>query len=269
LRLHGADSLRVMAKLRALAHLIGLSRLVHERRQFVARQALRRPVLGRYSLRGSGLPFFVRHATPDVNTFEQMFHEGHYELPAPVAAALPARGTLTAVDLGANIGMFGLWLRTRFPAARITAFEPDPSNAAVLRQTAQANSAAADWDVIEAAAGNRDGEVSFLAGDFTNSRIATEDEAGTTVALVDAFPYIEAADFVKVDIEGAEWQLTGDSRFAALRAAVIAFEYHLADAGDDPRAQAIGALERAGYQTMEGELDALPGHGMIWAWRSR
>jgi FkbM family methyltransferase len=257
-----------MAKLRALGHLIGLSRLLRGRLPFVMRQALRRRVLARYRLRGSGLWFFVRHTTPDINSFEQMFNEGHYELPAPVAAALPRNGSLTALDLGANIGMFGLWLRTRFPSARITAFEPDPDNASVLARTAQANAGDADWTVVEAAAGNRDGEVSFVTGDFTNSRIATAGEAGTTVPLVDVFPYMQAVDFVKIDIEGAEWQLAGDARFADLRAAVVAFEYHAAGAVGDPRAEALAALERAGYQTMDGELDALPGHGMIWAWRS-
>lgn len=257
-----------MAKVRALGYLISLSALVRARLPFVMRQALRRRVLARYELRSSGLPFFVRHTTPDINSFQQMFEEGHYELPDPVAAALPSNGSLAALDLGANIGMFGLWLRTRFPSARITAFEPDPGNASVLARTAEANAAAADWKVVEAAAGNRQGEVSFVTGDFTNSRIAAAGEAGTTVPLVDVFPYMETADFVKIDIEGAEWQLVADARFAQLQAPVVAFEYHAAEAVSDPRGEALAALQRAGYQTIDGELDALPGHGMIWGWRS-
>lgn len=253
-----------MTKLRALAHLIGLSALVRERTAFVGRQALRRRVVARYHLRRGGLPFYIRHATPDVNTFEQMFDEGHYEFPSPVADALARVERVRAVDLGANIGMFGLWLRTRLPSAEIVAFEPDPDNAAVLERTAAENRAGADWQVVEAAAGPRDGEVSFLAGDFANSRIG---EGGITVELRDVFPYLAAADFVKIDIEGAEWQLTRDPRFAELRAAAVAFEYHPGDA-DDPHAEAVAALTAAGYETMDGELETLPGHGMVWAWRS-
>jgi FkbM family methyltransferase len=256
-------------KLGALAHLIRLSLLVREPLGFVLRQVRRREVLGGYRLRRSGLRFYLRHATPDVNTFEQMFEEGHYELPPEVAAALQNGGAPRALDLGANIGMFGLWLRTRFQAAAITAFEPEPGNAAVLSRTAAANRGAADWDVVQAAAGNHDGEVSFVTGEFSNSRIATGGEVGTTVPLVDVFPYLQDADFVKIDIEGAEWDLIRDPRFRELRAPVVAFEYHAAGADGDPRTLAVAALESAGYTTMDGELDALPGHGMIWGWRSR
>src|SRR5436190_13456476 len=223
-----------MAKLRALGHMVSLSRLVRERAAFVLRQALRRPVVRCYHLKDSGLAFYLRHGTPDVNTFEQMFDEGHYELPREIAASLPS-GEVTAVDLGANVGMFGLWLRSRFPQARITAFEPDPDNARVLSQTAAANARNGDWRVVEAAAGNRDGEITFVTGDFTNSRVAEAGEAGTAVPLVDVFPFFDDADFVKIDIEGAEWDLTSDPRFAELRAPVVAFEYHPGRAVGDPR----------------------------------
>lgn len=256
-----------MASVRALGRLIRLSRLVRERFAFVTRQALRRPVTGNYHLKESGLPFYVRHGTPDVNTFEQMFDEGHYELPPDVAAALPKNG-VSAVDLGANVGMFGLWLRSRYPDARITAFEPDPENARVLSRTAAANTRTGIWEVVEAAAGNRDGEISFVTGGFTNSRVAESGEAGTSVPLVDVFPYFDGADFLKIDIEGAEWGLVDDPRFTELEARVVAFEYHPSSSVSDPRSGAIAALERAGYRTMEGELETLPGHGMIWAWRS-
>jgi FkbM family methyltransferase len=234
---------------------------------FVSRQISRRPVLCRYRLRGSGLPFYLRHATPDVNTFEQIFDEGHYDLPPPVSRALEGIAAPRAVDLGANIGMFGLWLRTRFPAARLVAFEPDPENAAVLARTAEAN--AGEWRLLQAAAGNGDGSVRFVTGRFANSHVASGGEEGVDVPLVDVFPYMDDADFVKIDIEGAEWHLTGDPRFSRLTARVVAFEYHPGDGlMGDPRAAAIDALRTAGYETVDGELETLPGHGMVWAWRS-
>jgi FkbM family methyltransferase len=46
---------------------------------------------------------------------------------------------LSVLDLGANIGLFDVYIRSVFPDARITAVEPHPENIAVLRETIDAN----------------------------------------------------------------------------------------------------------------------------------
>jgi FkbM family methyltransferase len=58
---------------------------------------------------------------------DEIFHAGCYD-----HAELPQRSLV--VDAGANIGMFALYIKRRYPDAEILAFEPTPESAAVLRQ---------------------------------------------------------------------------------------------------------------------------------------
>ena len=254
-------------RLRGLIHVAALARLVREPLRFLVGQARRRPGASPYRLRSSGIPIRLRHGTPDVNTFEQIFEGAHYEMPERVRAALPpAQEPLKAVDLGANIGMFSAWLLERWPQVSVVAFEPDPDNAAVVR-----GAIGDGWrdqvELVEACAATAPGEVRFAAGSYSNSRIAHEGEDGVVVPAVDVFPYLADADFVKIDIEGAEWPLVADPRFGDLRAPVVALEYHPDGAPGDPHEAARAALTGAGYNVVDGEFDATPGHGMVWGWR--
>lgn len=61
---------------------------------------------------------------------DEIFRTGCYD-----HAELPQRPLV--VDAGANIGMFALYIKRRYPAAEIFAFEPAPDSAAVLRQNIQ------------------------------------------------------------------------------------------------------------------------------------
>jgi hypothetical protein len=76
-------------------------------------------------------------------------------------------------------------------------------------------------------------------------------------------------DLLKVDIEGAEWALVHDPRFAELSVPVVALEYHRERCPDpDPLVAATRALESAGYRVVPGDLAAEPGEGMVWGWRN-
>jgi FkbM family methyltransferase len=256
-------------KLRAVATTTRLSALVRERVRFWLRVATRRHGVARYHLRGSGVVVHLRHGTVDVMTLEQIAAAGHYEPPPNVAAILDAAGPeLRVVDLGANIGMFGAYIRGCYPQAAIVAFEPHPANVEVLKRTAAANDG--DWRVMAACADVGEGTVPFwIGGEFTTSRIEAGSSDTIDVPAVDVFPYLAQGDLLKIDIEGAEWKILDDPRFASLDAPVVALEYHAyACPGPDPRAYARNRLEEVGYAVADAELAAEPGHGMLWAWRS-
>jgi FkbM family methyltransferase len=59
--------------------------------------------------------------------YDEIFRAGCYD-----DIGLPARSLV--VDVGANIGMFALFIKLRYPDAEVIAFEPAPESAAVLRQ---------------------------------------------------------------------------------------------------------------------------------------
>ena len=233
---------------------------VYGRRRFLAAELQRPDEARAYRLRESGGIVYVRHGTPDVAALGEVFYERQYEPPAAVAAHLEGLGRQLAVlDLGANVGFFDVFASFRFPAARIVAFEPDAANAELLRRTVAANKL--DCQVVEAAAATADGEVPFVGGGFTLSRI---EAGGEPVPAVDVLPCLAGADLAKIDIEGSEWELLADSRFASAAppALVLEFHTHLAPPGAD----AESALTADGY-SIERRLFFGKGHGLLWALR--
>jgi len=182
---------------------------------------------------------------------------------------MAGKRALEVLDLGANIGMFGAWLLGRYPAARVVALEADPDNAAVHALTVSANSAKYAWELIPAAAGTSEGEVDFLAGAATNSRLAEPGEEATVVEMRDVFDYTDHVDLLKLDIEGAEWAILEDERFSSVAASVVALEFHAARCGHaEPRHYARELLARAGYDLYDSEFAAEPGHGLVWGVRA-
>jgi FkbM family methyltransferase len=240
--------------------------------RFSARQVTRRRGLGRYHLRGSDVVVCIRHSTPDVITMEEVLAERQYDPPAAVRPLLEANGRpLQVADLGANVGLFSAWLLTQLPDARIVAFEPDPANAAVLRECVHANGRERAWEVVEACAANHDGELRFATGAFAVSHIAGDDEPGAnlvTLPALDVFPRIGSADFLKLDIEGGEWAILGDERFPSLPARALVLEYHPHLCPDpDPHAYVRRLLAGAGWTIASSAAERPDGHGVIWAWK--
>lgn len=234
---------------------------------FILRELPSRRVLARYRLREGDFDVLVRHGTADIATLDEVFYSREYDFPDPVRRALDkSERSLSIVDLGANIGLFDLWVLRHFPDARVTAVEPDPSNLEVLRQCVALNDRTGRWTVIEAAASNRRGTVSFAAGGASLSRI--EPEGGNlTVETVDIFPYLKRADLIKIDIEGGEWAILTDPRFQELAPTGVVLEYHPHLAPDgDPAALASSLVAGAGLHVQPASQFG-QGHGMLWAWR--
>lgn len=234
--------------------------------RYVLRELSGRGAVARYELRSSGRPVYLRHNTADPLVLAEVFYSRHYDLPEPVAGFLEELGRPPeVVDLGANIGLFGVLMLALFPGARVTAFEPDRSNAEIHRRAIVENDAEETWLLVEAAAASRAGRLPFRSGEYSRSRIEEED-ANDEVDAVDIFPYLDRADFAKIDIEGGEWSILGDERFKTLHTPVLALEYH-ADLcpADSPREAAFRLIDEAGYRVMEAW--ELPGQGMLWAWK--
>lgn len=242
------------------------SRAVRESTSFALRELSGRSSRHVYHVRESGLRLLIAHGTADAHALDQAFyHHAHEPPPGALAALQDLNRPLRAVDLGANVGFWGLWLYGRFPVERVVALEPDPEN--VERHLAQIelNGLTDSWKVLEAAAVTADGPVSFTVGQATNGRVTATAEAGTTsVPGRDTFDLLDGIDLLKVDIEGGEWAILADPRFAELSVPVVMLEYHAHSAPSfDPASDARLALERAGYAT-ETMAETTPGFGVVW-----
>ena len=228
-----------------------------------------------YRLRESGLSVAIRHRSRDVAILNEIFGgtggRNCYAPPSDVVAWLEGVASPRIMDLGANIGLFGLYMLGRWPAARLTAFEPDPNNAALLRRTIAANNLDHCWKVHGWACSNRAGTVPFAAGLLSESRMANPGEVGTIdVPTVDVFAADHDVDLLKIDIEGAEWAILTDPRLPELKASAVVLEWHAGGCPEsDAHAAAVRLLGAAGYMhTLDvGDLSAHTTNGVIWAWR--
>jgi FkbM family methyltransferase len=189
---------------------------------------------------------------------------------------LRAAQPLRFVELGGHVGLFGAFVSARYPGARIVSFEPDPANASVLSECIARNGLEERWSLVQACAATAGGTLGFVGGRGAESYVAGPGEsAELELPAVDALPYIQGADFVKIDVEGSEWALLADPRFAADPPRVVLMEWHSIGAPEDnPKRAAEAALEPLGYEVHHPPpYDALPtdeplwGAGVLWAWR--
>jgi FkbM family methyltransferase len=239
-------------------------RLLDRPARFALRELTGSTDVKAYRARESGVWLHLQHNTPDVLVLDEIFYQRLYEPPAEIARML--RTPLRALDAGANIGMFGVWLLGRCPDSDLLSLEPDPRNASLLRRTIEANQAERHWRLVQSAAATVAGEVGFAGSDFATSHVV-EDPDAPTVPAVDFFEQAEGAQLVKIDIEGSEWPILADPRMARLDASVLVLEYH-PDNCPQPESHVMARtlLERAGY-TSKPIFQAASGVGMLWAWR--
>jgi FkbM family methyltransferase len=248
--------------------------VVRDRSRFLRGQLAGRGT-ARYELRRRPGVFHLRHGSGDVAILNKIFARdpalSSYEPPPPVAARLDAARAPRILDVGANIGLFGVYALGRWPDARITSFEPDPDNFRVLDLTVGANQREGSWDDVPVAVSNADGELRFAPGDGAKSHLSptAPDERTITVPAVDFFDRLgEGVDLVKMDIEGGEWQILADPRLATAPVRVIRLEWHtLLCPRDDARAAAIDLLEAAGFANVVDGDRRHPRNGVLWAWR--
>lgn len=154
------------------------------------------------------------------------------------------------LDCGANIGYTSLWYKRLYPAARIVAFEPDPVFSEMLRRNLARNGAG-DVEVVEAAAWISDGHAPWLSIGVDGSRLGGADgEARCTVATVDLRRYLTRdVALLKLDVEGAEFDLVPHLAPSLGRVAQVLVECHLLDQRAYSRLSGVlHALQSAGFR---------------------
>jgi FkbM family methyltransferase len=148
----------------------------------------------------------VRNGTTDVSCLEKAFICGEYESPFKLAPRL-------IVDAGANVGMATLYYSHRYPDAKIVAIEPEAENFKLLQRNCVGLS---NVTLIQGALWSKNCglEIEDLAVDAWAFRVS-ERLSGTNGVSVMAITiqdilkqsHSNRIDLLKLDIEGAEFQL--------------------------------------------------------------
>ena len=170
-----------------------------------------------YASRIAESALWLRPGTGDAAIWGEINVRGVYQPPWPIPA-----GT-RVLDLGGHVGYFGRWALANWPVSEVVSVEPDAANADLLERNI---GAVGDerWRLIRAAAATRPGTAAFAGGRGAGSGLRAGGE--DVVDTVDTLGLLSNCDFAKIDIEGGEWTVLADARFAKSAPAMLVLEYH-------------------------------------------
>ncbi len=167
------------------------------------------------------------------------------------------------LDCGANIGIATLFFKQRYPSARIVAFEPDPGVFPLLSENLTRNGLL-DVEAVQAALAPEDGTLAFYAdgkyGSCLADAVRGTPPAGSSLEQVRAVRLCtfldEPVDFVKLNVEGAEWDVLADcaDRLRMVREMVI--EYHHLPGLPRTLHRLLTLLDDQGFEYLLNDLDA-------------
>jgi FkbM family methyltransferase len=181
----------------------------------------------------------------DLHVVRETFGSEVYDLP-------PGFEPRTILDLGANIGASVLWFHRRFPDAEIHAVEPDRRSLEKLRRNA---GGLPGVTVHHAAVAGEDSERTFYEAQrgWESSFVASAARSGQAAtvtalslpALMREYVGRERVDLLKLDVEGAEWEILPSVRLSG-HADVVVGELHsgmLEDPGAERAALSHGLAD--------------------------
>ena len=165
----------------------------------------------------------------------------------------------TILDIGANLGFFCMAARHRHPGALIHAYEPNPRALPYLT----ANLTQLNVDVYAEAVGSCSGRVRVVDTGTINFASTHPDSSGEAVQVSfdQAVERLNGrVDFLKLDCEGAEWELFKCTRSWS-RVQNLRMEYHLL--GRHTLESLDATLQSLGFRVTK----RFPsyGFGILWA----
>ncbi len=211
----------------------------------------------------NGLRYLVRPGTSDLAVLNEAVLRNPYLSPGYVQL----REDAVVVDVGANIGDFTIQEVALCPRGRIYAVEPISQNARMIEVNKLLNGMS-NIEVFPVALGADEGEITIhVAGSQSSSYFFSHQQPEETVRLI-TLPRlmqecgIERIDLLKLDCEGAEWDILPACSALLPRIDQICMECHPRDGWTAARLAAW--LRDAGYQVRHTEGGW---NGLLWATR--
>lgn len=166
------------------------------------------------------------------------------------------------LDCGSNIGGAILYYKHVYPQARIIGFEPDPVIFPYLQENVARNGLQG-VRLIQAALANRVGTYTFYSDGKTGSRLAEHLRASIPdgwrqyeVPCIRLREYLtEPVDFLKMNIEGAEWDVLADSEDRIKRVSEMVIEYHHLPGLPRTLHKILALLDRRGFEYLINHFD--------------
>jgi FkbM family methyltransferase len=207
--------------------------------------------------------FSVKAYTHCFSMFYEVWRKRDYDIPG-----FALTRNMTVIDIGANQGFFSLYAASK--GAIVYAFEPCIDNFQILQWNVSKNGLESRVKVFNAAVTNKQGKVKLFVGLDSSGEIMSgtastrnENRGGKgvqtrsvkSVTLDSLFSdsRIGRCDFLKMDCEGAEYEILASTSHASFRRiARISVECH-----ENRMHEAVTTLKNAGFEIIyEGQGEA-------------
>jgi FkbM family methyltransferase len=170
----------------------------------------------RFSFKGRNI--FFKSPSEFLYTMKEIFVEEIYNIDLPDNSVI--------IDCGANIGLSVIYLKEKFPAATIIAFEPDDDNYSLLMQNIESFKLQ-NVDARKEAVWIRDEELSFSNEGTMGSKIELSANSAKKVKAIRLKNLLsQKIHFLKIDIEGAEYNVLKDIADSLKNVDNMFLEYH-------------------------------------------
>lgn len=153
------------------------------------------------------------------------------------------------IDCGAHIGMSVIYLKSICPNARIVCFEPDQKNYELLKKNISSHQLKT-IDARNEAVWNENTSLDFIQEASMGSKIGSNHTANTvSVKAIRLKDYLnERIDFLKLDIEGAEYKVLKDIADNLQLVSKLFIEYHGKFSQNNEMLEIFSIIQNAGFQ---------------------
>ena len=168
----------------------------------------------------------INHGPTPYELYEDIFVNHVYDFVAD-------RPDPRILDCGGNIGMSALYFKHLYPQARIVSFEPDPSILGFLHENIEHNGLK-DVEIVNAALAAQEGTITLSSDGGVASHLEGYRPEGSStewisfdVPCVKLSGYLdEPVDFMKMNIEGAEYEVLSECEPHIRQIEQMNIEYH-------------------------------------------
>lgn len=154
------------------------------------------------------------------------------------------------IDCGSNIGFSVYYFKQLYPKAKVIAFEADPEIYDVLCENL-ANVGLNDIELINKAVWDSSDTLEFRSEGGMSGRVRINDEQGKLFSVQGARlkDYLcNKVDFLKIDIEGAEYRVIKDCKEELKNVNRIFLEYHSPRSEEQTLAEILAILKTSGFR---------------------
>jgi len=166
-----------------------------------------------------GKPVHYREGSSDALVIYEILLKGrkseywHAQLPRPESVKV-------VLDIGANVGAATVFFSELYPAAKIHAFEPIPSNLEILKRNAESRKRPGSIECHLLALSDKDGELQMIHSPdvhnhggwslYQRGAAGSEEKVSVPVRKSGKFLselHLDRIDVIKIDTEGAEKEI--------------------------------------------------------------